>query len=73
MNPMVTMGISQVAPVANFCWEIQETEMQVPSLGWEDPLEEGMATHFGICPEEAQWTEEPNGLQSVELHRVMHD
>ena len=48
MNPMVTMGISQVAPVAKFSWEIQETEMQVRSLGWEDPLEEGMATHSGI-------------------------
>ena len=38
---------------------IQET--QVPSLGWEDPLEEGMATHFGILAWRIPWTEEPGG------------
>ena len=34
------------------------------SLGWEDPLEKGMATHSGILALEISWTEEPAGLQS---------
>ena len=47
--------------------------MQVQSLGWEDPLEEGMATHSNILAWRIPWTEEPNGLQSSGLHRVRHD
>ena len=39
-------------------------ETWIRSLGWEDPLEEGMATHSVFLPEEAPWTEEPGGLQS---------
>ena len=42
-------------------------EMQVQSLGWEDPLEEEMATHFSILAWETPQTEEPDGLQSMEL------
>ena len=34
-------------------------------LGWEDPLEEEMATHSSILAREIPWTEEPGGLQSV--------
>ena len=34
----------------------------VPSLGWEDPLEEGMTTHSSILPGESSRTEEPGGL-----------
>ena len=45
-------------------------EMQVPSLGWEDPLEEEMATHSRILAWEIPWTEEPGGLQSVGSQRV---
>ena len=46
--------------------EVQETsEMWVPSLGREDPLEEGMATHSSILAWEIPWTEEPGGLQSM--------
>ena len=37
------------------------------SLSLEDPLEEEMATHSNIPPWEIPWTEEPGGLQSVEL------
>ena len=45
---------------------MQETsEAQVPSLGWEDPLEEEMATHSSILAWEILWTEEPGGLQSM--------
>ena len=40
-------------------------ETWVPSLGWEDPLEEGMATHSVFLPGESPWTEEPGGLQST--------
>ena len=40
-------------------------EMQVLSVGWEDPLEEGMATHSSILAWRLPWTEEPGGLQSL--------
>ena len=42
-------------------------ETLVRSLGWEDPLEKGMATHCSILAWEIPWTEEPGGLQSVLL------
>ena len=48
-------------------------ETQVQSLGWEDPLEEGTATHSSILAWKNPWTEEPSGLQSVGLQRVEHD
>ena len=47
--------------------------MWVPSLGQEDPLEEGMATHSSILAWRIPWTEEPGGLQSMGLHRVRHE
>ena len=50
---------------------LQETWVQ--SLGWEDPLEKGMATHFSIRAWRIPWTEEPDGLQSMGLQRVGHD
>ena len=40
-------------------------EMWVWSLGQEDPLEEGMATHSNILAWRIQWTEEPGRLQSM--------
>ena len=43
--------------------EMQETQVQ--SLGWEDPLEKGMAAHSSILAWRIPWTEEPDGLQSV--------
>ena len=48
-------------------------EIWVQSLGWEDPLEEGMATHSSILAWRIPWTEEPGGLQSMGLQRVRHD
>ena len=48
-------------------------EMQVQSLGWEDPLEKGMATHSSILAWRIPWTEEPDRLQSIGLQRVGHD
>ena len=50
---------------------IQETWVQ--SLGWEDSLEKGMATHSGILAWRIPWTEETGGLQSMGSHRVGHD
>ena len=48
-------------------------ETQVQSLGQEDPLEKGMATHSSILGWEIPWTEEPGGLQSMRSQRVRHD
>ena len=39
-------------------------EMWVRSLGWANPLEEGMATHSSILAWKIPWTEEPDGLPS---------
>ena len=47
---------------------IQETLVQF--LGWEDPLEKGMTTHSSILACRIPWTEEPGGLQFMELYRV---
>ena len=53
---------------------MQETEeMQVPSLGWGDPLEEGMATYSIILAWRIPGTEEPGGLQSMRSQSVGHD
>ena len=46
---------------------VQETG--VPSLGWEDPLEEDMAIHSSIHAWELPWTEEPGWLQSIGLQK----
>ena len=48
-------------------------ELWIQSLRWEDPLEEGMATHSGILAWKIPWTEEPGGLQSKGSQRVGHD
>ena len=50
---------------------VQETWVQ--SLGWEDPLEKGMVTHFIILAWRIPWMEEPGGLQSVGSQRVGYD
>ena len=47
--------------------------MGVQSLGREDPLEEGMATHSSILAWRVPWTEEPGGLQSMGSRRVRRD
>ena len=53
---------------------IQETqEMWGRSLIWEDPLEEGMATHSRILAWRIPWTEKPCGLQSMGSQRVGHN
>ena len=65
-------GIPRVAQWVKNTAEMQETqEMQVQSLGWEDPVEKEMATHSCILA----WKipEEPGGLWSKELRRVGRD
>ena len=47
--------------------------MGVQSRGWEDPLEEDMATHSSILAWRIPWTEEPGGPQSLGSHRVGQD
>ena len=48
-------------------------EMQIQSLGQEDPLEKDMATHSSIFAWKIPWTEEPGGLQSMGSQRVGHN
>ena len=48
-------------------------EMQVQSLGWEDPLEKEIATDSTILAWEIPWTEESGGLQSMGLREVVHN
>ena len=59
---------SQVVLVAKNPPSVEETyESRVQSLGREDPLEEGLATHSSIFAWRIPWTEEPGGLQSIAL------
>ena len=48
-------------------------ETWIQSLGQDDPLEEGMATHSSILAWRIPWTQEPGGLQSMWKQRVGHD
>ena len=48
-------------------------ETWVHFLSWEDPLEEGMATHSSILAWRFPWTEKPGGLESMESQRVRLD
>ena len=48
-------------------------EIQVQSLGWDDPLEKEMATHSNNLVREIPWTEKPSGLQSTGVSRVRHN
>ena len=48
-------------------------ETQVRSLGQEDPLEKGMATHSSVLAWRIPWIEEPGGMQSMGSQRVGQD
>ena len=66
--------VSQVAQWERSHLQMQGTqEMQVRSLGREDALEKGMATHSSILTWRIPWTEEPGGLQSMGSQRVRHN
>ena len=63
-----------VFPVVQMVKSLPATqETQVQSLGQEDPLEKEMASHSSILAYRIPWTEEPGGLQSMELQSVGHD
>ena len=64
--PEKTSLVAQM--IKNAMWETW-----VLSLGWEDPLEEGMATHSSTPAWRIPRTEEPGGLQSMGSQRVRHD
>ena len=60
-----------MAPMVKNLTAMQETRVQ--SLGQDNPLEKGMATHASILAWRIPWTEEPGGLQSMVLQRVRQD
>ena len=67
----VGIGASLVAQMVKHLAPMLET--WVRSLGWEDPLEEEMATHSSIPAWKIPWTGEPGRLQSMGSQRVGHD
>ena len=48
-------------------------QTQAGSLGWDDPLEKGKATHSSILAWRMPWTEELSRLKSLRVHRVRRD
>ena len=62
---MSLMGILVVQRNPPAVQEMQETQVQ--SLGWVDPLEKEMATHFSILARKSSWTEEPGRVWSMGL------
>ena len=64
-------GLPLVAQTEKNLSTMQET--QVPSLGWEYPLEKEVATHSSTLAWRIPWREEPGGLQPMGLQRVGHD
>ena len=60
---LLTLGASQVAPVVkNLPAKVENMRHWVRSLGGEDTLEKGMATHSSILAWRIPWAEEPGGL-----------
>ena len=60
-----------MAPMVKNLTAMQETRGQ--SLGQDNPLEKGMATHSSILARRIPWAEDPGGLQSMGSQRVGHD
>ena len=67
------MGFSGGSAVKNPPSTQEPQEMQFPSLGQEDLLEESMATHSSILVWRMPWAEEPGWLQSIGLQRVRNN
>ena len=66
--------MEEASPVAQTVKNLPAMQkIQVRSLGREDPLEEGMATHSSVLAWRIPWTEEPSGLQSMGSQRVRHN
>ena len=58
-------GLDDTLVIKNLLANVRDVRTRVQSLGWEDPLEEGMAAHSSILAWRIPWTEEPGGLQSA--------
>ena len=72
LQPESESGASLVAQMVESLPAVQE--IWVRSLGWEDPLEKGMATHSSILAWRIPWREEPGGLQKyLGLQKSRHD
>ena len=69
--PLQYSGASLVVQLVKNPPAMRETWVQ--SLGWEDPLEEGMTTHSIILAWRIPWIKEPGGLQSMGSQRVGHN
>ena len=69
----ITQWEKRVSQVARWRIFLPTQETWVWSLGWEDPLEEEIATNSSILAWKIPWTEEPGGLQSMGSWRVGHD
>jgi len=48
-------------------------ETRIPSLGWEDPLEKGMATHSSILAWRIPWTEQENSMERTAWQAIAHE
>ena len=70
MLPLCMLGASQAALVVKNLPANAGDLRHVWTLGWEEPLEEGMATHFSILAWRIPRTEGPGSLQSIESHKV---
>ena len=78
MGQQLCFGVKHLVPWASLVAQMVKNqpamrETWLPSLGWEDPLEEGMATHSTILAWRIPGTEEPGGLQSLGSQRAGHD
>ena len=71
--PLPTLASQVAVMVKNLPANSGDLETRVQSLGPEDPLEKGTATHSSILVWRIPWTEEPGGIQSMGLQRVRHD
>ena len=68
---LIALPTSLVVQMVKHLSTMRET--WVRALGWEDPLEEEMATHSSTIAWKISWTEEPGRLQSMASQRVGHD
>ena len=64
------MGFPGGSVVKETAYNAGDARGMVQSLGWEDPLEQGMATHTSILAWRIPWTEEPGRRQSMGSHRA---
>ena len=72
-TPFSILGFPDVIVIKNPPANTEDIRDKGSVLGWDDPLEKGMATHFSILSWRIVWSEKTDGLQSVGLHRGGHD